>query len=1258
MAGKGQVINQSKSQMELSLEEAEFNREEIFFADEQPTIAPTQADGGVTPIKVGQERLPILTREGTVEPQVEPQQAPQSNDRGDNVVGEFNTPSLTPEALGELQHIREAPPSIQSHFDMPMDSGFIDETDIIKAWGPVHGPQVVESLLRVTDGSDALNTARMDLTEHRQQNVQDAMEGVVSMQQDGFNFGDIHKPAQEGEATLDKDGKIKLTQQSLLIGPQGLNAATYTGDHRSVRVDPDYLITAFAVLEPLLHSNNELIPQDLIDSLSRDDIKDLGLREAAEESQAQTIESMGKSIHDMWYATRAYRESGPGTIVDPANKNKLTSEAYSLAGLHALQMYAQANPHVLEKVPYDETGEFFQITKAGKQILEERRKLVAPPRLSNLPLIDKPSSKGQSRHARGASARATTGQQIKTDPRHETRLHKAAEYYSSVKHVVGNVRGKIAFAFGLKAIEEGAQATVEGPNDHFTEAADYFDIGQKRIDKIKSIYKEAQYKLDEVNDKIFNLAEAGGGGTARMEFLTNKAQALAALIEEASKPEWQQAMYQLHATRQLEMLNDLALHKDHQISFTFSRQLANSRLTMQQQVMNPQSHKIARNVLGSSTLYEINPFSRSDEDWAMLVSFGATLFNQANYAPPASYERMRARIKSGSDPQMKIVEQAGKELGYLLLDYETKNTVDALSALEANEGGVFGVDNLLRVPELEHITAALDDVSDSTKGFLESAREHPDEFVSILESAVEFARYMDARRNNKTFTSQMRPIEVDGISNGLAALLAQLGMMAPMFRVGVLRQDPNMVLSDYQGIEGDLRDLFKHNLLENAHRYFTDFKTMETHGISDSDFEVLQEAITLAVEDKANFLKPPMMTLPYGQALDSMISQAYKTILESQRLTQIADDMGHQKLAEILHTVMVGELKNTLGKEVTDYIEALQDMTEYATLLDEPVVYTQAVGTKTSISKRKFVQDEVPKYRTRVRAKDEEGNFKETPKGSKADILSHSSDLTMKSRSMLTASASKGGIPGAYTRSAGAPQVVIGLDGATLVNLATGEVIAKLRNANNGRDPYILPIFDAVVTDLGSFKSVVEGLNEVWSDLVLKYDLIEELQKGFKTSRMVGLKRLEARAKDDPQGKPRNSDHTEYVVSHIEGILRKVNSKDPHVAAKAWNDYGDVTIGRLRKFINGIESKARKMKTTPSDVLTNSNMYSIAQVLLESDHQKKLATRFSAIQRKSRKGRKAIMDVFKESYQYNTDNVKMKYDVGGSDGSTMDDYYD
>ena len=112
---------------------------------------------------------------------------------------------------------------------------------------------------------------------------------------------------------------------------------------------------------------------------------------------------------------------------------------------------------------------------------------VSTPKFRVPPIIGETSKDGQPRYASSTRTRKTTGSQY--DMGQVDVITDAIKFYSDVKSVVGGIRGKAAFGFGISALEEASSVDLtEGvPNNHLTFVSDFFDVGHKRIDKIRNI---------------------------------------------------------------------------------------------------------------------------------------------------------------------------------------------------------------------------------------------------------------------------------------------------------------------------------------------------------------------------------------------------------------------------------------------------------------------------------------------------------------------------------------------------------------------------------------------------------------------------------------------------------------------------------------------------------------------------------------------------------------------------------------------------
>ena len=1203
------------------------------------------------PVPEGVQWGGVDTAPTDIDQRVAPDPNQTSMDFG-NEPAEYMQPNLTPMELEQKQMEMEAPQSLQQQFQLgssspELDSGYLGPQDLMKIWGPIHGPVVARSLVGLKNDFDLIGTARsFDNTDMFPDPVEAKSEyesGLGLIQKGVASVFDLDigflKAPEEGQATLDQDGRYALTQESLFVGPQGLDASVVSNDNRVYRMDPDYLINSFVVVEAMLDNSGSFIPQEVIDTLPEDIMRQIGILDAAGDSQSRTVVDIGRSISDAWQGFRQVREGGMDTLVDPKLFKRFSREANQLIGFNALHAYKEANPSYVDAVGEMIGGKaqpiLYNLTPTGRKALQLRSSQVSPPKFRVPPIIGETSKDGQPRYASSTRTKKTTGAQY--DMGQVDVITDAIKFYSDVKSVVGGIRGKAAFGFGISALEEASSVDLtEGvPNNHLTFVSDFFDVGHKRIDKIRNIPVEIEYQLNEAKKKLADARRYSPNDGDNI-LLIMDVKTLSDFLELARTPEWQNGMYKKHATNQLEVLNALAHYKNDQIGFTFQRQLGNTRVTMHQHHISPQNHKMVRQVLGSPHLYSIRPMSNTDEEFGVVVSIASFLLKVGGLKPDVVYRDTIKRIQSGNDPELKSLEAIGTEVGHWLLAFEDANAVRDLKQLESTSQGVMGVDNLLRNAELEDFKAILADLSQATRDFIDAnAKAHPDEFINVLEATTELARYMQSYRSGKPYTSQMRMVAQDGIANGLAGLMAQLGQEHMMHRVGVYRRKGSpRILAKFKGIAGDPRDLLKHNLLTNP--------TSEIGKASPENAMKLTRLVKLATEDKKNFLKPPLMTFGYGQELNSMKQYAVKAVISNpnSEIGLLAGEVGTDKAINILTDSLKDNILATVGSDVVNYVGMLKSYVKVAGFVNEPIIYSQPTGQQTSISGTVMTETRLASAAvTRTRKRNEKGQFFDVTNKKKfvsrnKDGIYISEGGTSKSAVTSTYEAEtsalyeRNGVAGLGASQGVLAQTTIGFDAASVVALVTGKSLAKLRAAQNGRNPYLIPVYDEIITDAGSFRSAYKAINDAWLDTTLDYDLIGEMQKGIREATQRGLANLRAAAEGNPLGFPADPNYSKYVYSEMMGM-----GSDSSI-------YSSELKYRSLNYVNSLASKAEGMIEEPWNLITNKELYQLSLAVLNDSGVKNLAKSFEKLRLRAKEGRKRIRAKAKDVHQYTLDSLR------------------
>ena len=345
---------------------------------------------------------------------------------------------------------------------------------------------------------------------------------------------------------------------------------------------------------------------------------------------------------------------------------------------------------------------------------------------------------------------------------------------------------------------------------------------------------------------------------------------------------------------------------------------------------------------------------------------------------------------------------------------------------------------------------------------------------------------------------------------------AMLGNISAMYRGGLLRAEgEERVLGIFKDIEeaeayrGKLRTSLQIRMEGLLNGTFgaltlTDNRLMKKFNYGPEQLPLINEIITLAIKDDSNFLKPPLMTFPYGQELRNLVGSARDTIIASPELSTLANEFGGvTNTAAFLNAVREPALIETLGVDLVNFAAMAKQAANVSAMFGLPIETVSPAGGTISFGGKSYIKtgkEIKPKLlRTRVREANEEGvPYREASKGSATTILQRQlaaareagnldmvraieaklgKGSTLSARSTIAEkekffdpTAERGGRMGAVASGQILPSLAQSVDGSTIAQLFSNESMDGLNN-EIGSDPYILPIFDAVITDLGSFEA-------------------------------------------------------------------------------------------------------------------------------------------------------------------------------------------
>ena len=707
-------------------------------------------------------------------------------------------PSLTEAvALDERQQgIEAATAWSDTHGTRPIKMG---ATDITKIWGPSQAERVVEGYTRL------IGTDSMILPQKDHKNYVDTLRSMMGYKRDPSTISD-----KSNFVTNKKDTPLNPAELFGHLDAYELQS----NDQGSFRVLPGIQILALGLVEQKLNENltaASLISPEMMDNFSEDEIKSITGASPMDLIATESDSQLGKNLAEEW--TKLRQREAEGTDVqldwhlDP--EKEMTKEAYEQLGLWAKQTYSVAFPEILQaataKTKSGHSRQDFVLTPQGPKILEKSKKLLVEPRVKARPQVTTiPLATTQYSKTKETTGDYYKEPEVKGQNKQVSLEDEARGNLANVRHVINKVRLNAGMFLSLIGITQASGMRADGNNIAVDgDAGAILGVGRETVKQINDTASMTILKKQSLEIELNKLSM----DNPLYDILVEKIRVLTDFATEASTLEWKQKTYQRRASQALGMLQDIAEFRNDPISFTNYLQRGTSRIGYSSQRMNPQTHHLARQLYGSSTEYVLKPGSGSRAEQAMLITFGAHMFEESNTMPLEIYRKMRERV-AGKDSKLMSIASVGRKLRGILADFDGEATAVALLNMDTNEkGNITGVGSVLetRKPFAE---------DGEVTSFIKEAMNHPNETINIIEEAVELANYMDSVESGKHFESSMRPLEVDGISNGIASLAMQLGLTDIMYRVGVLRQEPAKVLASFKGLEGNLRAALAKNMVE------------------------------------------------------------------------------------------------------------------------------------------------------------------------------------------------------------------------------------------------------------------------------------------------------------------------------------------------------------------------------------------------------------------------------------------------------------
>ena len=917
----------------------------------------------------------------------------------------------------------------------------------------------------------------------------------------------------------------------------------------------------------------------MIENFTKDEIKRMTGAFGMDLVDTKSDGQLGRDISEEWIKLLQREAEGADVQLnwhmDP--EREMTKEAYEHLGLWAKQAYSVAFPEILQKekvrTKSGRTLNGFALTPKGAHLLKASKKMLLAPRVKARPQV---ISNALSTTQYSETIQHTGDHYRDFETERVFLEEEARSNLARVRHVINKVRFNAGMFLSLVGITRASQMKQDGNNIAVSgNAGAILGVGQNTVDEINNTSAMTIIK----KKSLETLRDGLEKDHYHRPILSKKIEILRDFAETSSSFEYKQRAYQKRVFKALGMLQDIAEFRNDPISFTNYLQRDTSRISYSAQKMNPQTHHLARQMYGSSTEYVIKPGSGSPAEQAMLVTFGAHFFEESNTMPIQICKNMHERFVK-KDHKLLAIAAVGRKLRVILANFDGEAAATAILNMDiTSEGNITDVGSLLEVrrPFIEDAEVSK---------YISEAINHRHETINMIEEAVELANYIDSIESGEHFESSMRPLKVDGISNGIASIAMQLGITDIMYRVGVLRDDSTKILATFNGFEGNLQiTLAKYMVGQGLPKLINDKNFIAEFGIVEesTDYASIRELLDLAVQQEKLFLKPLLIRFSNGQALSNMGDLILYAVTQNPLLSEAAEVTRWKKsgVANMLHRILAISLVNTLGKDVVEFTESIKDLTSMALIADEPIIYELASGTKTSLNLSAYTPDyQARKIDSCIRGPNGFKEIRRTeypPSKKTIGAVNHLGFSSIRSKIL--------------------PQFIIGMGGSTIVNTLSGASYRALQKSTGQENPYITAIYDCVIGDLGSFMPLMSTVNRVWKSVTFDHDNLQEIIRGAETAHVLGREKLEEAVLAAPNERFENKGQVYAILSKIDNMLEDF-AAFPKIIGNA-ESIRFMIFDKANKAMatSNISRHNRKMSGGIAPYMTNKDVYELYKSL-------------------------------------------------------------
>ena len=867
-------------------------------------------------------------------------------------------------------------------------------------------------------------------------------------------------------APIKKGSLVNTSTQPLIYQKELLDASIMTPEGQII-IDPELgrtmsLTTETFLLQSMFESNDE---SKVIEGLDPDDGTPGTV--SYKLTKAKGNEQLGRDIFRNWKRIQNEQRGLP-TDSYIQEYDQVSSEAFTFLGDQAKEIYSRANPDILTRNPVLVNGQVeFTLTQEGINALDvirdKAKGLMSQPEVKpNLAATDTGKKETEAK----TLVRNTT---TALGPMGNTAVVDEAMLNANKTAFVNDPRREaVLFMLGTAAMIRAAN-----PDANAQSYPNMFNIGFNKL-------QDAQNEKARLMNASVRAGERGQNAKSQR-------------LQKQSETYNPQSVLQEQREKFLNVMGAAAEYSGQANHLTFALQALTGRIHSQQTLYNPQAHKIIRFLAGSGNVYQFKPNESSELNnlWKEVIS--SHLFEKKFKKEKGFSRSPQERIKifdQESTTRGGLYDQYvrwGNQLLGAKQNFKTKEAKDLVmqfrNVTKAQENAQTAeVKKGLRQKLLNEFGNDL--LDNDLKAYLGNLEE---EAILHADYLMDLAKWDNANKNNLMHKSSII-MELDGKTHGPATMAMLLGSIPIAKRAGVLVPDTGNIATKLEEYK-DLRDAMADSMMLKV-----ESASGSAGAIPANELPVYKEILSLAIQDRTNFLKKSPMTMGYGQDLVSLEQHVDTTVFmgtaQNSNGYSIRDLIQQNKLdtnkvIDFLHATLVDSIYETFDSNTLQINQVIKSNAQASVLMEQILSFENAMGFTSYLSGKETDPEQTT-----------QGQFEFRNPRQKVAVQFYKTKTSPSAVRMKEGMAQVGG----RTVGLSLPVPVQSYDGNMVSRTLSGQSYEKIKADTErlgGSNVFVLPIFDAFVTDLGSLQAVRAEANKHHKEGIINHDYTQSIMEGW-----------------------------------------------------------------------------------------------------------------------------------------------------------------